>query len=414
MSVEGVDLHAVLQSAPLGLGVLDVSGRFVMANAALARAVGRPVSELLGEEAIGFLHPDEREPARESLRLLFAGSVSGTRWERRYLMPSGEVVWARVVTAGVPRPDGPPREVVLQLQDITAERAVAEAQLELASMVSVLAEAVVTFDGGGLVRTWNGEAQRLLGWTPAQVLGRPFSASVPVERMAEHRDLMARLGRGETVRLDEERMHSDGSRVPVHLTATPVLGPDGRMVSCICLMHDLRPRQRDIERLELLARRDPVTGLPNRQHFDELLSRGLGRQGSDDVVGLLFLDLDRFKEVNDKHGHLLGDEFLRVIGARLRGALRPGDTVSRWGGDEFAVLVDRASGPDEIALVASRLLAALDRPLHVSGLVLDVSVSIGVVAARAGDRPDELVAQGDAAMYLAKSRGGNQWAGLDR
>ena len=413
MRSDGVDLHAVLQSAPLGLGVIDPSGRFVLVNDALARSMGRPASEVLGAEALGFLHPDERESARASLEQMFAGTLPGTRWERRYLRPSGSVVWARVVTAAVPERDGPPRAVVLQLQDISAERAVAEAQLELASMVSVLAEAVVTFDGAGLVRTWNRAANDLLGWSAADVLGRPFSICVPVEGMAEHRAWMARLQRGDTVREDAELLHRDGFLVSTHFTATPVLGSDGRMVSCICLLHDLRQQRRHMQRLELLAHRDPVTGLPNRQHFNELLAETLGRQGSG-IVGLLFLDLDRFKEVNDQHGHLVGDEFLRVVGARLRGALRPGDTVSRWGGDEFAVLVERASAPDEVAAVADRLLESLERPLHLRALVLDVGVSIGVVAGRPGDRPEELLAQGDAAMYLAKSRGGNQWAGLGR
>jgi diguanylate cyclase (GGDEF)-like protein/PAS domain S-box-containing protein len=412
VSVDGVDLHAVLQSAPLGLGVIEPSGRFVLVNAALARAMGRPASEVLGAEAVSFLHPDEREAARSSLEEMFAGWIPGTRWERRYLRPSGSVVWGRVITAAVPTPNGPPRAVVMQLQDITAERAVAEAQLELASMVSVLAEAVVTFDGAGQVRTWNRAAQELLGWSALDMLGRPISNLVPPERMAEHRAWMARLHRGETVREDAERLHRDGSTVPVHLTATPVVGPDGRMVSCISLLQDFGPQKRDIQRLERLARRDPVTGLPNRQHFNELLAQTLGPNGPD-VVGLLFLDLDRFKDVNDQHGHLVGDEFLRVVGARLRGALRPGDTVSRWGGDEFAVLVERAAGPAEVAAVADRLLEALERPLHLRMLDLPVAVSIGVVVARAGDRPDELLAQGDAAMYLAKSRGGNQWAGLE-
>src|SRR5215218_1408946 len=219
---DGVDLHAVLQSAPLGLGVIDPSGRFVLVNDALARSMGRPASEVLGAEALGFLHPDERESARASLEQMFAGTLPGTRWERRYLRPSGSVVWARVVTAAVPERDGPPRAVVVQLQDITAERAVAEAQLELASMVSVLAEAVVTFDGAGLVRTSNRAANDLLGWSAADVLGRPFSICVPVEGMAEHRAWMARLQRGDTVREDVELLHRDGFLVSTHFTATPV------------------------------------------------------------------------------------------------------------------------------------------------------------------------------------------------
>jgi diguanylate cyclase (GGDEF)-like protein/PAS domain S-box-containing protein len=377
--------------------------------------MGRPVKDVVGGEAVAFLHPEDQPAARSTLSQLMSGAIPSARWERRYVRPSGSIVWARVVTAAVPSPDGRPRAVVLQLQDITAERAAAQAQLELASMVSVLAEAVVTLDGEGRVRTWNRATQELLGWTAADMLGSSLDVLVPPERTPEHRAIMARLARGETVREDAERLHRDGTLRTVHLTATPVLALDGRMTAAICLMHDLEPQRRDIQRLENLARRDPVTGLSNRQRFDELLAHALTQQSGDRLaVGLLFLDLDRFKEVNDRHGHLVGDEFLRVVGARLRGALRPGDTVSRWGGDEFAVLVQCPSEAQEVAAVADRLLEAMERPLHVSGLQLPVHVSIGAVAGRAGERPDELVARGDAAMYLAKSRGGNQWAGLHR
>jgi diguanylate cyclase (GGDEF)-like protein/PAS domain S-box-containing protein len=415
VSGEGVDPRAVLESAPLGLGVIDESGRFVLANEALARVMGRPVKDVVGGEAVAFLHPEDQPAARSTLSQLMSGAIPSARWECRYVRPSGSIVWARVVTAAVPSPDGRPRAVVLQLQDITAERAAAQAQLELASMVSVLAEAVVTLDGEGRVRTWNRATQELLGWTAAEMLGSSLDVLVPPERTPEHRAIMARLARGETVREDAERLHRDGTLRTVHLTATPVLALDGRMTAAICLMHDLEPQRRDIQRLENLARRDPVTGLSNRQRFDELLAHALTQQSGDRLaVGLLFLDLDRFKEVNDRHGHLVGDEFLRVVGARLRGALRPGDTVSRWGGDEFAVLVQCPSEAQEVAAVADRLLEAMERPLHVSGLQLPVHVSIGAVAGRAGERPDELVARGDAAMYLAKSRGGNQWAGLHR
>jgi diguanylate cyclase (GGDEF)-like protein/PAS domain S-box-containing protein len=415
VSGNGVDARAVLESAPLGVGVIDVDGRFVLVNPALARVMDRPASEVVGSEAVSFLHPDDQEAARATLSQLFSGSIPDARWERRYVRPSGSVVWARVVTAAVPGPDGSPGAVVLQLQDLTGERAAAQAQHELASMVSVTAEAVVTLDGDGRVRTWNRATEKLLGWSSAEMLGSSLAVLVPPDRIAEHRRLMDRLARGETVRDDTERMHRDGTLRTLHLSATPVMGPDGRMTSAICLFHDLGPQRRTIQRLETLAHRDPVTGLPNRQRFNELLAHALAQPRRDRLaVGLLFLDLDRFKEVNDRHGHLVGDEFLRVVGARLRGALRPDDTVSRWGGDEFAVLVQSPSGPQEVAAVADRLLEAMERPLHVSSLDLPVRVSIGVVAARAGDHPDRLLGQGDAAMYLAKSRGGNQWAALHR
>jgi diguanylate cyclase (GGDEF)-like protein len=152
---------------------------------------------------------------------------------------------------------------------------------------------------------------------------------------------------------------------------------------------------------------DELTGLPTRALMLEHIAHGLARRGAEGSVALLFLDLDDFKPVNDALGHAAGDAVLAVLGQRIAAAVRPGDAVARWGGDEFTVLCEDARGASSGMAIGQRVLRAIQRPLRVRGSVVRLGASIGVAIARAGvEAPEELVERADRAMYVAKRRGG--------
>ncbi len=162
------------------------------------------------------------------------------------------------------------------------------------------------------------------------------------------------------------------------------------------------------ERLTDAALTDPLTGLPNRRLFADRVEHALARRArSGTRVAVLFLDLDRFKLVNDGLGHAAGDSVLQDVGARLRGSLRSSDTVARLGGDEFGVLLEEVSGTEEAVSTARRILTALAEPLEIAGRAVSMRASIGVALDRAGmpAGADEMLRDADTAMYRAKANG---------
>ena len=169
-----------------------------------------------------------------------------------------------------------------------------------------------------------------------------------------------------------------------------------------------------VEAARHAALHDALTGLPNRVLFRDRLDTALRAATRGGSAAVLFCDLDRFKAVNDEHGHAAGDEVLQQVSARLADAVRPGDTVSRLSGDEFAVLLPTVDARDDALAVAHRITTAFERPLHVDGLPLRLSTSVGVALHRgAGGSAERLLHAADAAMYDAKRRGRNQVAVAD-
>ena len=201
-----------------------------------------------------------------------------------------------------------------------------------------------------------------------------------------------------------------GARIPVLVLASP-LRDRGRIAGSIVTFQDVSERRVLEERLTFQAQHDALTGLPNRLLFLDRLIAALERAADSQlVVAVYFLDLDRFKRVNDSMGHPVGDVLLGAVAARLRTILRQGDTLSRFGGDEFAVLSEDMSSAAASDDLARRLVGAFDQPFRLDQTETFVSASVGVVAVRGGAHdPAGLLRDADVAMYAAKSAGRGRW-----
>ncbi len=263
-------------------------------------------------------------------------------------------------------------------------------------VVDTMPDAVLVVDAQGHVVDLNPAAQQLLGRSATRALGGPADALLAERGVEEFRDPGTY-----DVRLDAGDQHRD-----LEMLVTPLADARGATAGRVLVFRDVSER-RELERnLRRLAYTDSLTGLPNRALFYDRLHQGLvmsTRRGT--RLAVLFLDLDRFKVINDGLGHEIGDRVLGSVATRLRDCLRDEDTLARLGGDEFAILLPEIADPRDTRLVADKLLAALTG--SASNHELSVEASIGIALfPEDGSDVQQLLRSADAAMYRAKARGG--------
>jgi diguanylate cyclase (GGDEF)-like protein/PAS domain S-box-containing protein len=251
----------------------------------------------------------------------------------------------------------------------------------------------------------------------AQLLSSSIRDVLHVEDRERFDVAFNQLGTGElgTFRLECRLVGLADRQSWALLTAAPVEGADGHAGYVIVHAEEITLRKDAEARLVHQTLHDPLTGLPNRVLLQDRLEQSVARlDRRSESVAVFYLDVDRFKLVNDTLGHEHGDELLVVIGSRLRGVVRPADTVARVGGDEFVVLAEGLSGPDEAAGLADRIRVALGVPTRLAGTDLVPSVSIGIAIATDRHRsPEVLLRDADTAMYRAKERGKDRFEIFD-
>lgn len=277
-------------------------------------------------------------------------------------------------------------------------------------------EAFVAMNSSGRITDWNAAAQATFGWSRAEVLDRTVSEMIvpPAYREAHNRGFkrFVATGQGHVIgqRIEITGLHRDGHEFPIELTHWALAEDEGW--SFYAFIRDISERKVAEAKLTHRALHDSLTGLPNRTHLLEWLRAALSRhERSHGELALLFLDLDRFKRINDSLGHRAGDEVLVAVSARLRTAVRPTDMVARLASDEFVIACADLPGEQDARRTAERLLDALREPIQLNDDSVFVSASIGV--ALAGDAcdgnsvhdADGLLAAADNAMYRAKLSG---------
>src|SRR5574339_419692 len=207
----------------------------------------------------------------------------------------------------------------------------------------------------------------------------------------------------------------DGNTISCEWYHSALLGEDGQILSILSFVQDVSARIRAEERLQHMATRDALTGLPNRLLLHERLSQAIAQaKRGGRRVGVLFIDLDRFKNVNDTLGHRIGDELLKHVTQALSSALRESDLLARLGGDEFMVIVEDFDDPSVLGRIAQKLLDAIAQPFEIEEHDIYVTSSIGIaVYPDDSDDPEELLKHADVAMYRSKELGRNTYQFLD-
>lgn len=254
----------------------------------------------------------------------------------------------------------------------------------------------------------NATFQSWLRLDPAAQIGRPMAEVLGPVLYEARRPAVERALAGERVEFDVETPVNGEMRC-LHNVYIPDRAHDGSIRGLYALSSDVSAQKAVERQLAALARVDTLTGLPNRRALNERLHEALARaERSGDLLALMFLDVDRFKEINDRFGHATGDRVLKEFAERLRGSVRATDTVARLAGDEFVIVLEGLGTDVEPTAVAQKIVAQMNRPFEVDGQVLLVTTSIGVAFHRHGNLdPAALLARADGALYAAKTAGRN-------
>lgn len=385
-------------------------------NAAGAAIVGvSPASDCVGRPFASFVHPDYRPVVGDNLRHLVAEQG---RVPIKLISAKGRDVDVEIAATPFREDEGGTvREAVLLVaRDVTerqvATRAIVQRETRLRKIMETMVDALVIIDEDGIVETFNPAAERMFGRSAAEVIGHSVNALMPeTEAEAHDAHLKRYLAQGDSrvigIGREIRGRRKDGVTFPLEIALSELRLGERRYF--IGVLRDMTERKQNEERLRFLATRDHLTGLPNRALFREKLEEAVAR--ADDkghLVGVLFIDLDHFKNINDTMGHSVGDRVLQEVARRLERYVRPGDLVAHQSGDEFTVLLDRLIDPQEAARLANHLLDHLSQPFEVDGREIYTSGSIGIVC-----YPDNaetignLMKNVDTAVHHAKRQGRN-------
>jgi diguanylate cyclase (GGDEF)-like protein/PAS domain S-box-containing protein len=400
--------QAFASSSPAGV-FLHRAGRLLFANDAAAALSGREVRELQGADYFALVHPDFRDGMRHRDEAR-TPEAPASRQEVLFVARDGSERWVDLTSVAVPL--GPERAVLAVAFDVSdrklAESAFREADRRLRDILENVQLLAVIRDERGEVTFANDFFLELVGASADEVVGRDwFQAFVTAESQEEQRRAYAKCFQQgvalpyeecEIVARLEERRLVSWNHTLLHDYQDAVTG----MAS---IGADITERKRVEQQLIHDAFHDNLTGLPNRALLMDRVSGAIARaRRRSGLVAVLFLDVDRFKLVNDSLGHVLGDQLLVQMSRLLTTAVRPGDTVARLGGDEFIVLLEDMEEPADAVRVAERIHLALAAPFKIGGHEVFITSSIGIaISTREYQRAGDLVRDADTAMYQAKA-----------
>lgn len=405
---------------PLGILVTDREGKCLYSNAAYQKLCGWSGDELVGSHWSAVIHPQDHDRVVQHWEAAVLGRQSFL-CEARLKTSNGKAIWIRR-NAALMTDNLPGHGYVHTIEDISEYKAhekarrKAEAQLfeekERARVtLDSIGDAVLCTDIDGQVSYMNLVAETLTGFTRREAIGRPLKEIFKVVDATSRKPTPDPARRAilsdSIVALEANSLlvARDGEELAIEDSAAPIHNRYGVVTGAVIVFHDARYSRENTARMAHLAQHDALTGLHNRNAFFERFEQSLAlarRNGKQ--MGLLFIDLDNFKAINDVLGHDSGDIILAALAGKLRSCVRATDTVCRYGGDEFVVLLSEIAQPDHAVAVADKIREAAAAPMQLAGHEVALQLSIGVsVYPDNGETAEELLRKADRAMYRIKT-----------
>ncbi|PYS91974.1 MAG: GGDEF domain-containing protein [Acidobacteria bacterium] len=401
----------LFQNANDVIYTMDLEGRYTSVNKVGEHVTGYSQAELCQMNFAQLVAPEHLPLSRGMMERKLNGGETTTFYEIEIVNRAGARVLLEVSTQLIYQHG---RAVGVQgiARDITerkrAEAALRESEERYRELFENANDIVYTHDLRGNFTSLNKTGERATGYTRAEAVEMNIAQVVAPEHLQMAREMIGRKqAAGESTVYELEIIAKDGRHVPLEIS-TRLIFQDGRAVGVQGIARDITERKQAEERLRQHALSDALTGLPNRVLFTDHLHLAVeqARRHPEQRFAVLFLDLDRFKMINDSLGHTVGDQLLVTIARQLEGCLRAGDTVARLGGDEFAILLNDIAHFDDAIRVAERVLRELKLPFNLDGHEVFTTASIGIALSNNRyETAEDVLRDADTAMYRAKAEG---------
>jgi len=399
--------------------VLDIiifispDGQIIDANEAAVKRYGYTRQELISMPVHKLRLPEDQL----TVPCFLQNAPQGMQFELKHVCKDGSVFPIDISAKGATS-NGKP--IIISLIRDISKRKKAEAEVWLEKeraqiTLESIGDAVITTDVRAHVEYLNPVAEALTGWSNSEATGIPLDKVFNIVNEETGKTLESPIvsslteGRVVCIANNIALVNKEGITIAIENSAAPIRDRDDSIIGAVLVFRDVSYKRNHMKELAHQAQHDALTGLPNRLLFNEHLKHALARaKRKKSRLAVMFLDLDRFKLINDTMGHSLGDQLLHDVAERIRQTLREGDTVARQGGDEFLVLLPEIKDELEAALVAERILGLFTQPIILESNEIYISTSIGI-SLYPNDASDleTLVKQADTAMYYAKEKGRN-------
>jgi diguanylate cyclase (GGDEF)-like protein/PAS domain S-box-containing protein len=407
--------RATFEMAAVGISHTSLDGTLDRVNQKFCEIVGYTREQLQHLRYQQITHPDDLEQNLARNRQLLAGEIDTYRMHKRFIRPDASVIWVNLTVSLERDPEsGAPRHLIAVLEDITerrhTEQLLEESHQRYRSLYEHHPDAVFSFDTQGLFTSCNEASTHISGYTMAELLYHPFAPMIVPEDMDRVLRHFRRVLDGEPQNYECRIQRKDTRIIDIYVTNLPIV-VDGAIVGVYGIAQDISEHKEHEYRLAYLAQYDSLTGLPNRHLFRDRLAHAMQRATRlRQRVALMFLDLDKFKEINDNFGHETGDLILCQAAARIKVGLRESDTLARLGGDEFTVILEDVARLEHVETVAQKIMEVFAQPIVHDGVEFFVTASLGIALYPADDdNIDGMLKKADIAMYHAKDEGRNNY-----
>jgi diguanylate cyclase len=450
---------SVFESAGVGIALVKPAGGWLQVNDELCKIVDYSQAELLDLTFQDITHAEDLNTDLNLLDQLVTDKIDRYQLEKRYIRKDQTNIWVEITVTKHTSERGELDYFIAIVKDIQAaketefalaalrktledkvaqrtdelhlvnqslskafqekldsERELQNKELELRTILANANEAYICMDSAGLITAWNKQAEQTFGWLEQEAIGSKLEKLIiPPELRHGHQSGMNRYLRERNSRIvgnriELEAIRKDSIRIPIELQVN-ALEINGQVLFT-SFLRDISERKQLENLLKNEARNDPLTGLANRRQLEELLPVAFQRaKNSQHYLALVFIDLDGFKLINDTHGHQAGDQLLREVANRIHRCTRASDTVVRYAGDEFVIVLENLKSKNDTNRISSNIQKMIAEPVQIGDKQLNITMSIGIAYYGGPDpqavEPLELIRLADKAMYTAKKNGKN-------